>query len=120
MKTKLNKIMIVIITLMLCIVTNKALSAEFDVQKHLNKTYIKVGAGYKFNEIDLYSTENGKRIKFNDKWSAKIEIGYHITDRLITGYRHRSQLLSGWPLNDDTEYYVDELFIDYEFNLGDL
>ncbi len=86
---------------------------EFDVKSFLDKTYVKVGVGYKFREINLFTNINGVRTSFNEPLSARFEIGYQWSDNITIGYTHRSQWLSGMP-----EYYVDELFIDYKFSLG--
>ncbi len=97
------------------------MSSEFDVQKFLNKTYIKIGAGYKFHEHKIYSTDDmGKKHLIDQPVSARIEIGYQLSRRLTVGISHHSQWLSGFPFDNEYEYFKTELFIDYTFSLGDL
>jgi hypothetical protein len=74
------------------------------------RNYVKVGAGYKFNEtsIDFYDGASTSPI------SARIEAGQH-NGAWSYGISHHSQWLRGWPVNNNTEYYKTELFIDYEW-----
>ncbi|HHZ70504.1 MAG TPA: hypothetical protein EYN54_09575 [Methylococcaceae bacterium] len=116
----MNKIVIAII-LIISFVTNKAMSSEFDVQKFLNKTYIKIGAGYKFHEAKFYLPDStGGTHLIEQPISARIEIGYQLSRKLTVGISHHSQWLSGFPLTNKYEYFKTELFIDYTFSLGDL
>jgi len=86
-------------------------AVEFDIKSFLDKTYVKIGVGYKFNETPLYN--DGAR--FNEPLSAQFELSYQWSDSITIGYRHRSQWLAGNP-----EYYVDELFGEFKFSLGGL
>lgn len=101
--------------LIILLLSTSVNAIEFDVKSFLDKTYIKVGAGYKFKEISLFTNIDGVRTSFNEPLSARFEIGYQWSDNVTIGYTHRSQWLSGMP-----EYYVDELFVDYKFSLGGL
>ena len=98
------------------ILSTSVTAQEFDVKTFLDKTYIKVGAGYKFRELNLiYMNEDGTEGGMNSPISARLEIGYQWNDNITIGYAHRSQWQGGMP-----EYYCDEVFIDYKVNLGDL
>ena len=120
MGQNMNKITLTAI-LILLFVTNKAMSVEFDVQKFLNKTYVTIGTGYKFDEERVYSTDSkGVRRLLDDHITARIEIGYQVSKHLTVGISHHSQWLSGSPFNDTNEYYKTEFFIDYTFSLGRL
>ena len=83
-----------------------------------DKTYITIGAAYKFSELDL--TIDGE--KWNDPYTARVEVGYVISRKLKIGISHHSQWLSGAPFNakGNGEYHKTELFIDYTFTLSDL
>lgn len=70
--------------------------------------YVKIGAGYKVQEID---------IKFKDgsathPISARIEAGIKQGDWTY-GVSHHSQWFTGKPFNDNMEYSKTELFVDY-------
>ena len=102
--------------LLLILLSTSVTAQEFDVKAFLDKTYIKVGVGYKIGEVDLWFKDgNGVQQSFNEPLAARLEIGYQLTERITIGYTHRSQWARGYP-----EYYVDEFFIDYKVNLGDL
>lgn len=99
-----------------------ALSGEFDVIDYLDKTYITIGAGYKFKEATMYfDDKNGNPKEFNEPISARIEIGYRYNKNIRFGISHHSQWLTGWPVNNDrNEYEKTEFFIDYTFTVGSL
>jgi len=80
--------------------------------------YFKVGIAYKVGETDLYF--KGKR--FNEPLAARLELGVDncIIKRLTCGVAHYSQWLTGWPVNNDKEYNVNHIFIDYKITLGDI
>ena len=104
---------------------------EFNVSQYLNKTYITIGAGYKFMEsIKRYSrnttdysvygpVQETTQTYDSSPISARIEIGYQYSKSVKFGISHHSQWLTGWPINDDKEYSKTELFIDYTFYLGE-
>lgn len=90
---------------------------EFDVQAFLNKTYIEVGVGYKFDELTI--NFNGE--KWDDPYSARIEMGYNITKHFVIGISHHSQWATGFPLGGSkNEYYKTEIFAGFRFNLGEI
>lgn len=94
-------------------------AAEFDIDKHLTKTYVTIGAGYKFRESELtYKDENNEAYTWDDPYSARIEIGYYYNKNIKFGISHHSQWATGFPVNDDkNEYSKTEVFIDYTFTL---
>jgi len=72
--------------------------------------YAKVGAGYKVSESD---------IKWNDgsathPISARMEVGAE-NGPYSYGVTHRSQYFTGKPFNNNNEYQVTEIFVDYKF-----
>lgn len=75
--------------------------------------YLKVGAGYKFDELALYSSKTREMI--SDPLTARIEVGYE-KGPLTFGVSHHSQWLRGWPVDDKLEYYKTELFVDYKID----
>ena len=79
----------------------------------LPDTYLTIGTGLKINETNVYFDEN----KFTDPISARIQLEFQISESLSIGYNHRSQWFSGAPFNSESEYNLDELFIDYRFKL---
>jgi hypothetical protein len=81
-----------------------------------DKTYIAVGAGWKFHEAKIYY--HGKQ--YNDPISARIEISYEYSKHITFGVSHHSQWLTGFPVNTDKEPAKTELFIDYTFSISDL
>lgn len=103
-------------------VVKHAQASEFDIDSFLNRTYVKVGAGYKFHEPQMhYITSDGDKYEVHDPYSARIEVYYQYSDNVTFGISHHSQWATGAPFNDDNgEYYKTEIFIDYTFNLGDL
>jgi hypothetical protein len=116
--------------LFLCIfgaMLSPASATEFNITKHLSKTYIKVGAGYKFKDsIKSYSRETtdysvyGPVIRTSEYYksspiSARFEIGYQYNKNITFGISHHSQWFAGWPVNNDKEYSKTEIFIDYTF-----
>ncbi len=84
--------------------------------------YVKIGAGYKFNEPSTLATYvDGVRytdgVDFGGPITSRIEIGVE-TGNVSFGISHHSQWLEGWPINDKDEYYKTEVFIDYKFTFG--
>lgn len=76
--------------------------------------YIKIGGGLKLNETNMsYVNKRGEE-SGSSKISARIEGGFEV-GCLSYGLSHHSQYLSGWPFNDNAEYYKTEIFIDYKF-----
>ena len=90
---------------------------EFNVDEFLSKTYVRVGAGYKFNESEITHHNDDGTIHSGSPISARIGVYYQYSDNVRIGIDHHSQWLTGFPVNDDTEYYKTELFIDYTFSL---
>ncbi len=81
--------------------------------------YLKIGAGYKFQETDhFHNVETGGRtnIHFSDPVSARIELGIE-KGNLSYGVSHHSQWRTGFPFNNEDEIQKTEVFIDYKFNL---
>jgi hypothetical protein len=109
-------------TLMVLLTIKSASASEFDVKAFLDKTYISVGAGYKFDELQLnFYRDDGTVTNVNDPLSARIEVGYQYSKNLTFGISHHSQWRTGFPFNSESaEYYKTEFFIDYKFYLGDL
>ena len=95
-------------------------ASELDVKSYLDKTYVTIGAGYKFQETNLKLTRNGVKKDWNEPVSARIEIYYQYSKNVTFGISHHSQWLTGFPFDDDSEYSKTEIFIDYTFSLGDL
>ena len=94
-----------------------AQASEFNVKEYLDKTYITVGVGYKFQETDYYFS-NGK---FDDPYSARIKIEYRLNKYISYGVDHHSQWMTGFPVNNDkNEPSKTEIFIDYTVSLGDI
>ncbi len=77
-----------------------------------DNSYLKLGAGYKFNEMDIYY--QGESIQH--PISARIELGSSY-ENFSFGYSHHSQWFQGAPFNADEEYSKDEVFIDYKIPL---
>ena len=95
-------------------------AADFDVKSYLAKTYITIGAGYKFQETNLKLNKDGVQSNWNEPMSARIEVYYQYSKNVTFGISHHSQWLTGFPFNDDSEYSKTEVFIDYTFSLGGL
>lgn len=74
--------------------------------------YFKSGVGYKVDELTIYNVDT----PINVKDTALFEIGVR-DENLSYGFRHVSNWSTGWPLDNDSEYYKDEFFIEYEFDL---
>jgi len=90
--------------------------ASDDLARQLiDNAYAKVGLGYKFNESEV-RWDGGAT---NKPISARIEIGTKYKN-FTFGYSHHSNLQTGFPFNDDREYFKDEFFIDYEVKLSEL
>lgn len=79
-----------------------------------DNAYLKVGVGYKFGELPIKMDDGAD----TSPVSARIELGSKYKN-ITYGYTHRSQWFSGFPFNNDDEYYVDEFFIDYTIKLTD-
>lgn len=75
----------------------------------LPPTYLKVGAGLKGNETNVYH----EYTQVNDPLTARFELGMELSENVTIGYTHRSQ----W-LKTNGEYVVDEVFIDYTFKFN--
>ena len=96
-------------------------ATEFNVDEFLSKTYVTIGAGYKIDELTIYmKNSDDSEYKFNDPYSARIEIGYNFTKNVKFGISHHSQWSTGYPFNDKKEPNKTELFIDYTFTLNEL
>ncbi len=94
---------------------------DFDVNKFLSNTYITVGVGYKFHEPTItYSDDQNKKHVWDDPYSARIEIGYHFNKYTKFGISHHSQWMTGFPVNDNKEYFKTEIFVDLTFTLADV
>lgn len=86
--------------------------------KACDEVYLKIGAGYKFQQTEYLQTQDGARhtLDHTSPISARIEIGVQ-KGKLSYGLSHHSNWLSGWPVNNDTEYTKTELYVDYRFTL---
>lgn len=90
-----------------------------DAMARCDEIYIKVGAGYKFEETDLLKDERTGRTMdiISDPYSARIESGVDCGN-VTWGIAHHSQWRTGAPFNDKGELSKTELFIDYKFSWG--
>lgn len=70
--------------------------------------YTKVGAGYKIDETNIQWYDSSPTSPI----SARIEVGAK-KGNFLYGINHRSQYLSGKPFNNNSEYQVTEVFVDY-------
>lgn len=71
------------------------------------------GFGYKFHEKQVqYWDQNGLA-----KLSARFGAYYLCHGVFRLGMDHHSQWFVGPPINDKSEYYKTELFVDYVFDL---
>ena len=121
MKLATKAILCSVLVIVICILTMPKVKAdEFNVKSYLDKTYVTIGAGYKFQETNLKLTRNGVKKDWNEPVSARIEIYYQYSKNVTFGISHHSQWLTGFPFDDDSEYSKTELFVDYTFSLGDL
>lgn len=96
---------------------------EFNIQSYLNKTYVTIGIGYKFDELRIHfiNQNTGEKYNWRDPYSARIEIGYNLTNNVKFGISHHSQWATGFPFNGQkNEYYKTELFVDFTFKLSDI
>jgi major membrane immunogen (membrane-anchored lipoprotein) len=87
----------------------------------MSDPYLKIGAGYKFYENKITHTyADGTKQSFDDPISARVELGFVkcMVENVSCGATHRSQWFSGAPFNDDKEYGVTEVFIDYTYKFG--
>lgn len=111
--------------LVIAIVVCLLIMALFDCNKteaselNLENIYIKVGAGYKFEESVQHVIYQGERNKVHPI-SARIELYWQYTDNLTFGISHHSQWATGFPFNDTREPSKTELFIDYKFSLVEI
>lgn len=81
----------------------------------IDNAYAKVGLSYKFNEAEVL-WDGGAT---NKPIGARFEIGTKYKN-FTFGYSHHSNLQTGFPFNDDREYFKDEFFIDYEIKLSEI
>lgn len=81
----------------------------------IDNAYAKVGLSYKFNEAEV-RWDGGAT---NKPIGARFEIGTKYKN-FTFGYSHHSNLQTGFPFNDDREYFKDEFFIDYEIKLSEV
>lgn len=102
-----------------------------DTIKHV--PYVKIGMGYKFEEMDMTRlvkdpnrapNEQFYLDKIYDPWSARIQIGIK-AGNWTYGVDHHSQWLTGWPMQSCggskcKEYYKTEVFIDYTWTFDSL
>lgn len=82
--------------------------------------YVKIGTGYKIAEPSSIVVENSNQhlpVDFGSKVTARFELGVE-KDNITFGVSHHSQWLEGWPVNNDSEYFKTELFIDYKFTFN--
>jgi len=79
--------------------------------------YASIGAGYKFQETTKV-TVNGIDYQTDGQSpvSARFELGVEC-DKIKFGVAHRSQWLTGAPFNDQREYSVSEVFVEYKVYL---
>lgn len=84
-----------------------------------DEIYLKVGAGYKFDETEYIAAENtGHVINIHsDPISARVETGVECGS-LTYGISHHSQWRTGFPFNDTKELHKTEFFVDYKFSWG--
>lgn len=88
-----------------------------------DSAYLKVGAGYKFEETEMTWTNynTGKTNRADNPISARIEVGMEcVWENVTCGVSHHSQWFSGFPIDSDGEYSKTEVFVDYKFNLSEL
>ena len=111
---------ILLLTLSALMFSAVAEAEQFDVDAFLNKTYVTIGLGYKLQETELWFIDDGVRTRFDEPFSSRIEIGYNWSRHLKFGVAHYSQYLSGSPFNNDQEYEVTMLFVDFTFTLNDM
>lgn len=81
----------------------------------INEAYVKLGVSYKFNEAEV-RWDGGAT---NKPIGARLEIGTKYKN-FTFGYSHHSNIQTGFPFNDDKEYFKDELFIDYKVKFSEL
>lgn len=87
----------------------------------IDRPYVKVGAGYKFNEtIIVFTNKHGTTTTGDSPISARIEVGATcLLPEITCGITHRSQLFTGAPFNNQREYGVTEAFVDYTYYFGE-
>lgn len=101
-----------ILAILMC---SQAQAVEFDVDKFLNKSYLKVGTGYKLIKKPLTFNDGTDNSSKKHAISARFELGYRLSENVTIGVSHYSQWLVGWPINDKKEYSTTGIFIDYTF-----
>jgi hypothetical protein len=79
--------------------------------------YLKIGAGFKFQEDDSFML-NGEKHKKDpiSPISARIELGVQ-KGAWSYGVSHGSQWADGAPFNDRDEPHRSEVFLDYRWGL---
>lgn len=85
-----------------------------------DEIYLKVGAGYKFDEQTEIRLQQDNSQIFeiqNSPYSARFETGVECGN-LTWGVSHHSQWATGVPFNETGEYYKTEFFIDYKISWG--
>lgn len=83
-----------------------------------DEVYLKVGAGYKFDEQKKVRLEMDSTKIYeiqNSPYSARFETGVECGN-ISYGISHHSQWATGAPFNSEGEYYKTEFFIDYKFS----
>lgn len=96
------------------------LAVQLTACSSISDPYFKVGAGYKLSETQIEYMTNGVKRIGDHPLSARFEVGAECIYKNVTcGVTHRSQWLTGAPFNNQREYGVTELFVDYTFELGD-
>lgn len=77
--------------------------------------YMSIGIGYKIQEPSYVEYE-GERLdmNFGGHDTALIEVGLETDYDITFGLKHDSQWSTGFPFNDDPEYYKTEIFVRYK------
>ena len=79
--------------------------------------YASFGIGTKVDESEYWHTNDEgsrlKRVDFGNRDTALFEFGVETDYNITIGIKHDSQYSSGWPFNNDAEYYKTEIFIRY-------
>ena len=74
--------------------------------------YAKIGVGLK-KEVEIHWRDGST----NHPLSARMEAGFE-NGPWTYGLSHHSQWLTGWPINNDSEYSKYEIFADYTWRFG--
>jgi len=74
-----------------------------------------IALGYKIQQPD-YVIYNGEKldVDFGGKDSVFFELGFETDSPISFGVKHDSQASSGFPFNNEPEYYKSEVFIKYK------